>query len=31
MVWVDVDWMHMVQDKDHWGAIVDTVMNLRVP
>jgi hypothetical protein len=23
-----VDWMHMVQDKDQWQALVNTVMNL---
>jgi predicted small integral membrane protein len=29
--WEDVDWMHLAQDKDLWWAIVNTVMNLRVP
>jgi hypothetical protein len=25
-----VDWMHVAQDRDHWRAVVNTVMNLRV-
>jgi hypothetical protein len=28
--WKGVDWMHLVQDRDQWRAIVNTVMNLRV-
>jgi hypothetical protein len=27
----DVDWIHLVQDMDRWWALVNTVMNLRVP
>jgi hypothetical protein len=27
----DVDWIHMAQDMDRWRALVNTVMNLRVP
>jgi hypothetical protein len=27
----DVDWIHWAQDRDRWRALVDTVMNLRVP
>jgi hypothetical protein len=27
----DVDWIHWAQDKDTWHALVNTVMNLRVP
>jgi hypothetical protein len=27
----DVDWIHLAQDMDRWRAVVNTVMNLRVP
>jgi hypothetical protein len=26
-----VDWIHLVQDKDKWRTLVNTVINLRVP
>jgi hypothetical protein len=29
--WGGMDWIDLVQDKDKWRALVDTVMNLRVP
>jgi hypothetical protein len=29
--WDGVDWIHLAQDRDQWMALVNTVMNLRVP
>jgi hypothetical protein len=31
IVFGDVDWIHLAQDRDRWRALVNTVMNLRVP
>jgi hypothetical protein len=31
IVFGDVDWIHLAQDRDRWRALVSTVMNLRVP
>jgi hypothetical protein len=29
--WDGVDWMDVAQDMDQWRALVNTVLNLRVP
>jgi hypothetical protein len=30
-IWEGVDWLHLAQDLEQWRALVNTVMNLRVP
>jgi hypothetical protein len=29
--WYGMDWIDLAQDRDQWMALVNTVMNLRVP
>jgi hypothetical protein len=28
--WGGVEWIHLAQDRDHWRAVVNAVMNLQV-
>jgi hypothetical protein len=29
--WNGMDWIELAEDRDQWMALVNTVMNLRVP
>jgi len=29
--WKGVDWIHLAQDREHWRAFLDTIINFRVP
>jgi hypothetical protein len=27
--WEDMDWIHVVQNRDHWQALLSMIMNLK--
>jgi len=29
--WEDVDWIHLAKDRDQWRALINTIMNFRLP
>jgi hypothetical protein len=31
VVWGDVDWIGLAKDRNRWRALVNSVLNLRVP
>jgi hypothetical protein len=31
MGWGGMDWIDLAQDRNQWRALMDTIMNLRVP
>jgi hypothetical protein len=31
MAWKSVDWIHLTHDRDHYWALVNTVMNFWIP
>jgi hypothetical protein len=31
IVWIGVEWIHLALDSDQWGAVMNTVINFRVP
>jgi hypothetical protein len=31
IAWGGMDWIDLIQDRDQWRAVVNTVMNIRVP
>jgi hypothetical protein len=31
IAWGGVDWIRLAQNTDQWGALVNTLMNFRVP
>jgi hypothetical protein len=31
IAWGDTGWIHLAEDRNQWRALVNTVMNLRVP
>jgi hypothetical protein len=29
--WSNLDWISLAQDRNRWGALVNSILNLRVP
>jgi hypothetical protein len=31
IAWDDMDWIHLAQDRNKWRAVMNTVINIRLP